>query len=155
METALLTVLLFLGGQAAIIAGFYLNDRLTRNREVRLRLSDRKQQLYFDYMEFQTKLFKNTSGGITAPSMREEAVEFMRKWSPLSFLVASDEVVREWQQLQTTKSPQGQVARLARVLVAMRKDMGNVSTDIGPREALRTFIQPDDWNQIDEWLKQG
>jgi hypothetical protein len=37
----------------------------------------------------------------------------------------------------------------------MRKDMGNVDTSVGEKEALRTFIKVEDWWQIDRMLRRG
>ena len=38
---------------------------------------------------------------------------------------------------------------LANILIAMRRDLGDVSADLSPRDILRTFI-----NDIDEYVNQ-
>ena len=50
METALLAIVIT---QAVVLIGLLVTDVLTRRREVELRLSDRKQKLYADFVRAQ------------------------------------------------------------------------------------------------------
>jgi hypothetical protein len=60
---------------------------------------ERKQALYFDWMEFQAKVFGPQCKTLSAQEtqrVQTETGDFMKRWSYSAFLVASDEVVHTW-----------------------------------------------------------
>src|ERR1700732_1954855 len=105
-----LTVGLVAAPQVVIVGGFLIQNYLTRRREIEVRLTERKQTLALEFMDW----WRSTQRAVQAqaPTVTPQSVEAFGKWAFGSFFVASDEVVRETQELmrqlaeaQKQKSP--------------------------------------------------
>jgi hypothetical protein len=139
-------------GLGLTLIGLLITDILTRRRELILRLVDRRQAAYQQFMTDMTTLINNTIANPNAPPA-QTGIDAMRAFNNSSFLVSDDRVVRSWLNFQSpTTDPQERLRRWARLMVAMRRDMGNARTKLRPSEALKTIIKPEDWAEVDRWF---
>lgn len=79
--------------------------------------------------------------------------EKIAEFSSKALLVASDDVIREWQEVQRynrdhpNAGTQG-LPYFGRLWLALRRDMGNPRTNLSVQEALQTYISVEDWDEI-------
>lgn len=124
---------------------------LARTRAMEDKLAERRQELYDRFMkEFVGKVYEGRLE-------QQHAVEFLRTWSRDAWLVASDNVVKAVIRLSAGTESQAEMFRvIARLMVAVRRDMGNPPgfLPVGEREYLRLLIKAEDWGQIEFVMRQ-
>lgn len=137
--------------QAAGLLGLLITDVLTRRRELELRLTERKQQLYAEFMAAMIAVMQSTKAG-SEPSPQD--VEAIGKFGLASLLVSSDEVIRQWQELlRSGARASGPNAPppfrdYARIFLAIRRDMGTRRTTLSEQEAIQAFVLASEWDDL-------
>jgi hypothetical protein len=148
METALLAIVI---PQAVVLIGLLVTDVLTRRREVELRLSDRKQKLYADFVRAQINLNRSVK---EETALKDEDTEVIARFSSNAWLVASDEVIQAFYEFQEFAQKHSgdlkSLPYLGRMLLELRKDMGNPRTQLSANEAVQSFVLVEDWDKVAE-----
>lgn len=124
---------------------------MTRRREVELRLSDRKQKLYADFMAAQLGLFMAVKN---KTALKPSDSDTIARFSSNALLIASDQVIREYQEFQRFARDHPEdlksIRFLATLTLALRRDMGNPRTQLSAQEAMQSFIRVEDWNELSD-----
>jgi hypothetical protein len=123
---------------------FYVHQATTDLRnEYQRRFNEKKWNAYTAFASTVKDVLVSTKAGRGQRDQSKQAGQLMDFMSEL-WLVGSDDViyaVLAWRQ-STDRDPTGKLSleKLAEMLIAMRKDLGDTSTKIVPRDLLGTFI---------------
>lgn len=119
--------------------GVLYRFEVEKRREVESQVSEKKYKAYLALIDLFFDLFKETKGGkkMNQTDIQNRMIDAMKDL----MLFASDDVltlVQTWSE----ESRQGRIDlnRLGEMIVAIRKDMGNRRTKVGPDDVLRQII---------------
>jgi hypothetical protein len=156
METALtiVTGVLVALATAFFTSRFYVHQATTDLRnEYQRRFNEKKWDAYTGFaITVKDVLVSSKAGRLDRdqPKHITRLYEFMSEL----WLVGSDDVVKAvlgWRQTSQGADPgKESLVKLAAILIAMRKDLGDTSTKIEPRDLLGTFI-----NDVDTVFPKG
>jgi len=152
-------------GAAAATAWFtarfyYLRASAELQAEFQSRFNERKWQAYTDFADTVRELLED----VRRPAGKRKDINKhflprLYKFTAALWLVGSDEVIRavgDWRETSNkaaddaSAGPEGIVA-LVNILIAMRRDLGNLESKIEPRDILVTFINDPDTFLSGDW----
>jgi hypothetical protein len=124
----------------------YYEDSLARHQAVELKLAERKQELYMDFM---TKFW----GPVTQGDSKFDGASFLQEWNRRMIFTASDDVLGKVQALQHASVAGGNYMKAgAELFIAMRRDMGHANTRVTAQQMLRSIVKAAEWDEVDKML---
>ncbi len=124
----------------------YFEANLARTQASELKLAERKQELYADFM---SRLW----GPMTEGGMTPELVIHLQDWARRMIVTASDEVMMKMQAMQQASVDGSNYMKAgAELFIAMRRDMGNNRTRITARQLLRAIVKVSEWDAVDDMV---
>jgi len=128
----------------ALLAGLgwlYRHER-ERRSAAEQQISERKRSAYLQLLEIFFGAMKDISLGKTVRGDEKSLVEKMWDANQELILYGSDEVIRIYQAwLGEAREGYVDLEKFGQLIVAVRRDMGHLKTDISPDEVLRPFIR--------------
>ncbi len=149
-----------LGHQRDVLHETMRQNRAIEEVQLRAQLAASKAESALKFMEWFRELPKGerSPDGKVVPSAR--AQELFEQWTSRSWTVDSDQTIREFQELIAQLLTAGGKTTLdavpfqqfGRVMMALRRDAGNIHSTLDEGHALRYLLKPEDWHIVPQVL---
>jgi hypothetical protein len=129
-------------------AAWAIRSNVEQKREYQKLLAERKQEHYFQFLQFLSKFIDSTQKTMPIAATKTQGnvvpLEEFRMWSLRLTLIGSDDVVREWNNARNGREDPAQpylaMKRWGRLWLAMRRDCGHVDTKLSITDVLESFV---------------